>query len=141
MPAYIILDTQEPERLTHFWCELQGVEVLLAYDEGRYTALGPNREGLMLVLQKVPEPKSGKNRAHFDVVVDDLERATAEVERGRPLARTRSDARARGFCGAQADPEGNEFCLYLCCRHEQRRAASSLTAVAIRGRTVSNNRY
>ena len=46
MTAYIVMDTQMPERLVEFYTELQGVEVLLAYDDGRYHALAPNREGL-----------------------------------------------------------------------------------------------
>src|SRR5699024_8025367 len=65
MPAYIVIDTQVPDRLTQFYCDLQNVEVLQRYGDGQYTALAPNREGLMLVFQYVPEPKEGKNRAHF----------------------------------------------------------------------------
>jgi hypothetical protein len=40
MPAYIVLDSEDPERLTEFYCKLQGVEVRLTYADGRYTALG-----------------------------------------------------------------------------------------------------
>ena len=115
MPAYIVLDTQDPEPLVEFWCRLQNVEVLLAYDDGRYTALGPNREGLMLVLQRVPEPKLGKNRAHFDVVVDDLDGPTALVQElgGRWLEPGRTHELEGFSWRCMADPEGNEFCLYL----------------------------
>ena len=80
MPPYIVLDTQDPEPLIDFYCKLQGIEVLLRLRDGQWTALTANREGLMLVLQQVPEAKSGKNRAHFDVVVDDLDEATGRVE-------------------------------------------------------------
>ena len=31
MPPYIVLDTQDPERLIEFYCKLQGIEVLLSY--------------------------------------------------------------------------------------------------------------
>ena len=34
----------------------------------------------MLVFQRVPEPKAGKNRVHWDVFVDDLDASTAQVE-------------------------------------------------------------
>jgi predicted enzyme related to lactoylglutathione lyase len=115
MPPYIILDTQQPERLTEFWCAIQGVEVLLSYDDGRYTALTANREGLMVVLQRVPEPKVGKNRAHFDVVVEDLDRSTAEVEAlgGRWIEPGKTHGLEGFSWRCMADPEGNEFCLYL----------------------------
>ncbi len=45
--------------------------------------------------QRVPEGKSGKNRLHLDLIVDDLDAATAEIETlgGRWLD----------------DPDGNEF--------------------------------
>lgn len=115
MPAYIVLDTQDPQPLIDFYCKLQGVEVLLTLRDGQWTALTANREGLMLVLQQVPEPKVGKNRAHFDVVVDDLDAATAEVERlGGRWIETGRTHELEGFSWrCMADPEGNEFCLYL----------------------------
>ncbi|MBN2624853.1 MAG: VOC family protein [Acidimicrobiales bacterium] len=115
MPAYIVLDTQDPEPLVDFYCKLQGIDVLLTLRDGQWTALTPNREGLMLVLQQVPEPKVGKNRAHFDVVVDELDAATAEVERlgGRWLEPGRTHELEGFSWRCMADPEGNEFCLYL----------------------------
>ena len=115
MPAYIVMDTQMPERLVEFYTELQGVEVLLAYDDGRYHALAPNREGLIIVLQRVPEAKQGKNRAHFDIVVDDLEGPTAQVlELGGSWLEPATTHELMGFTWRpMADPEGNEFCLYL----------------------------
>jgi len=117
MPAYINMDTQDPESITPFWCEVMGVKVRTVRDDGRYVVLDPNRDGLMVVLQRVPEPKVGKNRTHFDVLVDDLDEATAEVERlgGRRLE-TESDRDTFELDGhtwrCMADPEGNEFCLY-----------------------------
>ena len=116
MPAYIVLDTQDPERLTDFYTTLQGVEVIANYgDGGQYVALGPNREGLMLVFQKVPEPKVGKNRAHFDIVVEDLDGPTSRVQElgGRWLEEGKTHELAGFSWRVMADPEGNEFCLYL----------------------------
>ncbi len=115
MPAYIVLDSQDPPPLVDFYCQMQDVEVLLSYDDGRYTALGANREGLMIVLQRVPEAKTGKNRAHFDLVVDELEGPT---EKALALGATWLEpGTTRELMGFQwrcmADPEGNEFCLYL----------------------------
>lgn len=115
MPAYIVLDTQSPEGLTQFYCDLQEVEVLQRYGDGQYTALAPNREGLMLVLQRVPEPKVGKNRAHFDLVVDELDGPTARAEElgGRWIEPGKTHELAGFSWRIMADPEGNEFCLYV----------------------------
>lgn len=113
MPAYVIMDTHDPERILPFWCELMGVKVRASQDDGRYTILEPNRDGLMVGLQRVPEPKVGKNRAHFDVPVDDLDEATAQVERlgGRRLESDTIELDGYAW-RCMADPEGNEFCLY-----------------------------
>jgi len=115
MPPYMILDTQDPAPLVDFYCKLQGIEVLLSHDDGRYTVLTPNREGLMLVLQRVPEAKEGKNRAHFDVVVDDLDASTDQVlALGGTWIEDGTTHQLEGFSWrCMRDPEGNEFCLYL----------------------------
>ncbi len=115
MPAYIVLDTQDPEPLAEFYGALQGIEVLLSYNDGQYHAMAPNREGLMVVLQRVPEPKVGKNRAHFDIVVDDLDAMTERVlELGGTWLEPGQTHSLEDFSWrCMADPEGNEFCLYL----------------------------
>ena len=115
MPAYIVLDTQDPEPLVDFYCKMQDVEVLRRYADGQYTALGANREGLMIVLQRVPEPKEGKNRAHFDMVVDELDGPTKQAEElgGRWLEPGKTHQLDGFSWRCMSDPEGNEFCLYL----------------------------
>jgi predicted enzyme related to lactoylglutathione lyase len=61
----------------------------------------------------VPETKAGQNRLLLDLVVDDLDSATAEVEGlgGRWLepGNTRELQGFRWRC--MSDPEGNEFDL------------------------------
>jgi predicted enzyme related to lactoylglutathione lyase len=115
MPAYIVLDSQDPDRLATFYGALQGIETLAVYGDGQYHALTPNREGLLVVLQRVPEPKVGKNRAHFDIVVDDLDAETARVEElgGRWIEPGKTHELETFSWRCMADPEGNEFCLYL----------------------------
>ena len=115
MPAYIVLDSQDPDRLATFYGALQGIETLAVYGDGQYHALTPNREGLLVVLQRVPEPKVGKNRAHFDIVVDDLDAETARVEElgGRWIEPGQTHELETFSWRCMADPEGNEFCLYL----------------------------
>jgi hypothetical protein len=65
-----------------------------------------------LLFQAVPEPKSGKNRLHFDVRVG-AERQGAEVTRLLGLGATELWRASQGPFAwvTMADPEGNEFCV------------------------------
>ena len=69
------------------------------------------KNGLVVGFQQVPDVKSGKNRLHLDLIVDDLDGATAEIEGlgGRWL----EPGQTRELEGFQwrlmADPDGNEF--------------------------------
>ena len=73
----LVLDCEEPQRLAKFWCE--ALDYRDYYADANLAVLVP-KEGIAspLLLQGVPEPKSGKNRMHLDIVVDDIE---AEVRR------------------------------------------------------------
>jgi hypothetical protein len=67
VPAYINVGTQDPERITPFWCDLLDVKVQIVRDEGRYVVLAPSPRlpgSMTLVFQRVPEPKTAKNRVH-----------------------------------------------------------------------------
>ena len=59
---------------------------------------------------RVPEPKTTKNRLHFDVMTPDPEAEIARlVESG---ARRVADMEEYGYeWTVMADPEGNEFCV------------------------------
>src|SRR6516164_1137010 len=103
MPAsvgYLVIDATDPERLAQFWCGLLDVRV--------DTTLG---DGLTVGFQRVSEKKAGKNRLHLDLIVEDLDEATAEIETlgGRWLepGNTRELEGFQWRC--MADPEGNEF--------------------------------
>ena len=82
--------------------------------EGDYLLLRAvdNRSGVRgFTLQRVPEPKTVKNRMHFDVVVDDVE---SEVGRLRELGASiigRESEPSPYEAVVMADPEGNEFCV------------------------------
>jgi predicted enzyme related to lactoylglutathione lyase len=114
MPAsvgYLVIDTTDPGRLAPFWCALLDVEVDAEIGHGQFVILARAADGLTVGFQQVPDAKSGKNRLHLDLVVDDLDAATAEIEAlgGRWLepGRTRE---LEGFrWRLMADPEGNEF--------------------------------
>ncbi len=116
MPAkvgYIVIDAVDPDRLAPFWCGILGVHVDATIGDGDFLILSPAEDGLTVGFQRVPEAKAGKNRVHLDLVVDDLDTATAEVEGlgGRWLepGTTRELEGFRWRC--MADPEGNEFDL------------------------------
>ncbi|HVN50800.1 MAG TPA: VOC family protein [Acidimicrobiales bacterium] len=111
--GYLVIDSQDPIGLTPFWCGLLGVGVGTTIGDGQFVVLEPTPDGLTVGFQQVPEPKSGKNRLHLDLVVEDLDTATAEVEElgGRWLD-PRQTYELEGFrWRCMADPEGNEFDL------------------------------
>jgi predicted enzyme related to lactoylglutathione lyase len=111
--AYVAtLDCADPERLAPFWAEA------LHYRSNPYhapylTLSDPLGRSPELVLQKVPEPKPGKNRMHLDLFVSDLEAEASRME--RLGARRLSVAPLTGPTGdrwiVMADPDGNEFCV------------------------------
>jgi len=109
--GYLVIDATDPERLTTFWCAMLGVEVDSTVGDGQFVVLSPTKDGLTVGFQRVPEQKTTKNRVHLDLVVEDLDAATAEIEAlgGRWL----EPGTTRDLEGFQwrimADPEGNEF--------------------------------
>jgi predicted enzyme related to lactoylglutathione lyase len=109
--GYLVIDAADPERLALFWCGLLAVSVDTAIGDGEFLVLSPTEDGLTVGFQQVTEPKAGKNRLHLDLVVDDLDEGTAEVEKlgGRWLepGKIRELEGFRWRC--MADPEGNEF--------------------------------
>ena len=118
MPAkvgYLVIDTVDPQRLAPFWCGLLAVRADTTIGDGEFLVLSPTEDGLTVGFQRVPEAKAGKNRLHLDLVVDDLDKATAEVEElgGRWLepGNTRELEGFRWRC--MADPEGNEFDIHV----------------------------
>jgi predicted enzyme related to lactoylglutathione lyase len=83
MPAklgYLAIDTIDPDRLAQFWCGLLGVHVDTTIGDGAFLILSQTEKGLTVGFQRVPEAKTGKNRVHLDLVVEDLDVAAAEVE-------------------------------------------------------------
>ena len=116
MPAkvgYLAIDSIDPNGLAPFWCGLLGVQVDTTIGDGDFLILSPTEEGLTVGFQRVPEMKDGKNRVQLDLVVDDLDEATAEVEKlGGRWLETGNTRELEGFrWRCMADPEGNEFDL------------------------------
>lgn len=107
----LVLDCTDPERLAEFWSEALGYTNVGS--AGAYVALYPREgSGPKLLLQRVVEPKTSKNRMHIDIETADIQ---AEAERLTALGGQRL---AGGLCSEHgstwilmADPEGNEFCV------------------------------
>lgn len=97
----IVIDVIDLDRLARFWSGLLGLEITRREDD--WVSLGPH-----LALQRVPEPKTGKNRVHLDLVADDFAAATA---RAAELGATPAGPMRENLWQVWRDPEGNEFCL------------------------------
>ncbi|MEU6775211.1 VOC family protein [Streptomyces sp. NPDC046759] len=101
----LIIDATDPERLAAFWSEVLGRPVVGR--TGPYVWL--RREGgLGLGFQQTAEPKTGKNRMHFDITSPD---PAAEQQRVEALGGRRLHQYADGGFLVMTDPEGNEFCI------------------------------
>lgn len=105
----VVIDCVDPERVARFWRDLFGWTEL--WRRGPYIGLlaGKPLEGVTWILQRVPEPRTGKNRCHPDFSIDgDLE---AVMRRVIELGGSRVAGYGPGGFLVMADPEGNEFCL------------------------------
>jgi predicted enzyme related to lactoylglutathione lyase len=107
----LVLDCEDPQQLAGFWREALGYRV--GYAGPELAVLVPQDAAASpLLLQRVPEPKAGKNRMHIDIVVDDIE---AEVLRLEALGARRIDQAVQSFGGTRwlrmSDPGLNEFCV------------------------------
>jgi predicted enzyme related to lactoylglutathione lyase len=112
--GWIQTDSRDPERLASFWGAVLGVEVETRLgDPPSFVNLAPAGPGLPRVcFQRVPEPKTTKNRLHFDVWVEDVETACRKVEALGAKRRDADDFHEFGYSWRRmSDPEGHEFCL------------------------------
>ena len=101
----VTIDCSDPQSLAGFWTAALGTTV--AGDYGDFVLLTGTPA---LGLQRVPEPRAGKNRVHLDLYTDDR---GAEVARLTALgAAVLAEGHAPGlWWTVLADPECNEFCV------------------------------
>jgi glyoxalase superfamily protein len=138
----VVFDAADPRKLAAFWGEAIGyveedppdgfdsweawaaANDLPREDWDRYASrVDPDGAGPRLFFQRVPEPKTAKNRVHLDldvsggrsVPIEDRRRRVADaVERAVAAGATRVkdyDEAGQHWVVLQ-DPEGNEFCLH-----------------------------
>ena len=104
---WVIIDCADLERMTEFWTKLLGTSV--GSRKGPYAFLKrPATGGASIGLQRVDEPKQGKNRVHIDLITDDIVGVARRVEE---LGGRRVPGYEPGGFLVMADPEGNEFCV------------------------------
>jgi len=102
----LAVDCADPERLARWWADRFGCDVLDNDGEGWFTLEDvPCMPITTMDFAPVPEPKTVKNRIHWDVrgLRMDFESA------GATLLRERDDEIS---WDVMADPEGNEFCVF-----------------------------
>jgi predicted enzyme related to lactoylglutathione lyase len=107
----LVLDCSDPRVLVEFWRE--ALDYREYYVEASLAVLVPKAgNDPPLLLQGVPEPRTGKNRMHLDINVDDID---AEVARLEALGAHRLDEGHQQFGDTRwvrmSDPEHNEFCV------------------------------
>jgi predicted enzyme related to lactoylglutathione lyase len=106
----VVLDCVDADALADFWAAALGFR-RGSFHPPYVRLVDPQDRWPNVLLQQVPEPKSGKNRMHLDIQVTDVD---VEVERlvalgARVVDPPHDDA---GFVTAiLADPQDNEFCV------------------------------
>ncbi len=138
----VVFDSADPAALGAFWADALGYIVQPppeGYDSWDDWAVDmeiprenwndaralvdPDGAGPRLFIQKVPEPKTAKNRVHLDISVSggrgtplEERRAAidAEVERLVAAGATKIEpfSQRDEYWVVMQDPEGNEFCLH-----------------------------
>lgn len=110
MRLVVVLDCDDADALAGFWSAALGYK-RGAFDHPYVRLSDPAGRRPDLLLQQVPEAKSGKNRMHLDLQVIDVD---GEVGRlvgagARVIEQAHDDD---GFLTVVLeDPQGNEFCV------------------------------
>jgi predicted enzyme related to lactoylglutathione lyase len=104
----IVVDCADPATLVEFWARVFGVPAVVRSVDWAYVDV-PN--ATRIAFQQVPEPKTGKNRVHLDVDVDDIELEADRLLAAGAILVGAIQNDEYGHFQVMRDPEGNEFCL------------------------------
>ncbi len=108
----VSVDCADAAALARFWADVLGRSVSEASTSEQAVLLADDADtgAPRIVFNKVPEPKTVKNRLHFDVISDTFD---AETERLLSLGaqKLRDVRRDKARWTTFADIEGNEFDL------------------------------
>ncbi|MFJ8082953.1 VOC family protein [Streptomyces sp. NPDC096205] len=108
----ICFNATRPADLARFWSELLGGELADGPD-GDIAVLPPDTDGFRIRFLPSQEPKTGQNRAHFDLTSASPEQQQETVARALKLGGKHIDVGQLPEEGhvVLADPDGNEFCV------------------------------
>ena len=106
----VTFDCADAPALARFWADVLGRQVAEDSTAEHAVLLPGGAGGPRITFNKVPEPKTVKNRVHLDVISDTFD---AETERLLSLGarRLRDVQRGTSRWTTLADIEGNEFDL------------------------------
>jgi len=105
----LVVDARNAHEIAAWWVEVLGATVEDSVDDDQAPFSGFEDAPAMpfgMVFQEVPEPKTVKNRIHWDVDTEDVQLL---VDRGATVLRPRDESISWTVL---ADPEGNEFCAF-----------------------------
>jgi hypothetical protein len=107
----LAVDSRDPGAQARWWGQILGVEVI--DDERGFSTLVdvPGMPIRTMDFLPVPEAKTVKNRIHWDVTASDLEPL---VDAGATVLQPAGEDRTWHVL---ADPEGNEFCVFINNQH------------------------
>ncbi|MGH3425909.1 MAG: VOC family protein [Nocardioidaceae bacterium] len=113
VPAYRLyelgVDSADPAGIAQWWGDVLGAHAGRE-EQCAYIDQVPGMPFESIVFAPVPEPKSVKNRIHWDIGVGDQDDLDALQAHGATVLRPADDE--IGWT-VMADPEGNEFCVHL----------------------------
>lgn len=119
----VAIDCANPYELAVFWSKVTGSPLHPDDRPGDHEIQVTLPEGPALYFNKVPEPKTGKNRLHVCLRPTSTrdEEVARLLELGATLVADRREPDGTGWA-VLADPEGNEFCVL---RSDSDRASSA----------------
>ena len=105
----LVIDARDPERLSQFWQALLGVGVIETVTD--WIQLGPDRGGVYLAFQPLPDGASPRTAMRPDIEVADMDVAQQRIEAlGGRLVEVIQEPTGETH-RRMADPEGNEFTI------------------------------
>ena len=102
----LVVDAADARAQAHWWYEVLGGRIVNHRDDWWGLERIPGAPFTRLTFVNVPEPKTVKNRIHWDIEAEDPQDL---VRRGARLLREPDDDISWHVL---ADPEGNEFCSF-----------------------------
>jgi predicted enzyme related to lactoylglutathione lyase len=103
----LVIDAADPRPVAAWWADVLGATLEGREDQDWWWLTGvPGLPYVSWDFVPVPEPKTVKNRVHWDVTVDSLDDLVAA---GATVLRAQDEEISWTVC---ADPEGNEFCAF-----------------------------